>query len=118
MFEGVALHYEPPAVSQHIFNLVESSTQPHLHRTLLLGIAERTTVVAGPDTHDFIGQEEAYRKCGFAIRSDVEDVFARRTIRIRRNRPSFADEIVLIHVALFAGVSLHASESHVDMSSY
>src|ERR1700678_837868 len=69
----------------------------------------------GPTGYRLPRQEHAYGVGQFAVGGHIKNEFCCRGCRIVRQRGPLPDKIILIHVALRAGVSLKAAKGHADI---
>src|ERR1039458_1300734 len=102
----------------HVFQFVEGSEQTHLDGSVLLGIAERTSVRFGPGGDDLVRKKNTDRVGQLAVGGDVEDVLVSVGIITVGLMPAgcrgrtFSDEVVLVNVALGSGVRFQAADRH------
>src|SRR5260370_42107683 len=68
-----------------------------------------------PGFRGFLGQENAYSVGERAVRGDVENELRGWSLGIAGESGAFADKIVLVDVALGAGVGLHVANGHEDI---
>src|ERR1700682_3857708 len=68
-----------------------------------------------PLPYHLVQQEDADSKSGFAVGGDVENVLRSRIIARRRQGRALPHEVVLVHIALAAGVGFHATYGHWEI---
>src|SRR5690242_5683071 len=66
----------------------------------------------GPGLESFVPEKDAYCESCFAVGGHVENIFAGRSLGSISQRHALAHKIILVHVSLATGVSLHATQSH------
>jgi len=97
----------------HVFYFVESAEQPHLDGSVLLGIGEAPSVGFGPSGNNLVREKDTNGIGQFTVGGDVEDVLVGvRWMRVGSRGGAFADEVVLVNIALRSGVGLQAADGH------
>src|SRR5581483_2210503 len=104
--QQLGIQTQPASLAQLVGELVEGLQQAHLHRGVLLRLAELAALSYLPRLHRLRREEDADRERRPAIERDVEDELGRGRLRIVFERRALAHEIVSIDVAGLARVGL------------
>src|ERR1043166_7925568 len=115
VLENFPGHQEATASGYHVFDFIESLEQTHLHRPISFGLIQGTPMHGRPLPETFFRQQDAYRERCLAVRGHIEDEFLGWGVWIARQSGALADEIVLVHISLAAGVGLHAAQGHDEI---
>src|SRR5213596_2232290 len=65
-----------------------------------------------PFPHRAIWKNDADRKSGLAVGGDIENVFSSRILFRIRQRRALPYKVILVNVALAAGIGLHSTNGH------